>query len=131
MKRTTTLLLLVLVSAIVKAQKPITTIVPQAPVVVGEAFQVQYIIEDGSNAGNFTSPVFQDFRIVSGPNVYSGTTTKGNTIQQSKNFVLTLVALKPGRFIIPGAVIRIDGKPVKSNNSFIEVISKETASNKI
>ncbi len=127
MKRTTTLLLLILVSVIVKAQKPITTIVPQVPVVVGEAFQVQYIVENGSKAGNFTTPVFQDFRIVSGPNVYSGTRTNGNTIQQSKNFVLTLVALRSGRLIIPGAVISVDGKQTRSSNSFVDVISKETA----
>ena len=127
MRKAATLFLLVLVSVFVEAQNPFTTIVPQAPVVVGEAFQVQYIIEDGLNAGNFTSPVFQGFRIVSGPNVYSGTTTNGNTIQQSKNFESTLVALKPGRFIISGAVISIDGRPIRSNNSFVEVISKEAA----
>lgn len=127
MKKTVVILFCLLFAILVKAQKPFTTIVPQAPVVVGEAFQVQYIIEDGSTASNFNTPVFQGFRIVSGPNVYSGTTTNGNTTQQSKNFVLTLAALKPGKFIIPGATIRIDGKQVKSNNSFIEVLSSEMA----
>ena len=127
MKKTVVILLCLLFVILVKAQKPFTTIVPQATVAVGEAFQVQYIIEDGSKAGNFTSPVFQGFRIVSGPNVYLGTVTQGNSNKQSKNFVFTLVPLNSGRLVIPGAVINIDGRQVRSNNSFIEVLSKETA----
>jgi BatD DUF11 like domain len=125
MKRTAIILLL-LVSIFAKAQRPFTTIVPQTPVVVGEAFQVQYVVEDAEKAGNFSTPVFQGFRVVSGPNVYPGTST-GNGKGQSKNFVLTLEALRSGRLIIPGTVITIDGKPVRSNNSFVEIISKETA----
>jgi LPXTG-motif cell wall-anchored protein len=127
MKKTVVILLCLLFAVLVKSQKPFTTIIPQAPVVVGEAFQVQYVVENGAKASNFTAPVFQGFRIVSGPNVYSGAAIDGNIVQQSKNFVFTLVALNPGRLVIPGAVINIDGRQVRSNNSFIEVLSKETA----
>jgi LPXTG-motif cell wall-anchored protein len=127
MRKTGIILFYLFFTILVKAQKPFTSIVPQSAVVAGEAFQVQYVVEDGAKASNFNAPVFQGFRVVSGPNVYSGTTTNGNTLRQSKNFVITLVALKPGKFIIPGAVIKIDGKQVKSNNSFIEVLSKEMA----
>jgi BatD DUF11 like domain len=127
MRKTGIILFYLVFTILVKAQKPFTSIVPQSAVVAGEAFQVQYVVEDGSKASNFNAPVFQGFRVVSGPNVYSGTTTNGNTLRQSKNFVITLVALKPGRFIIPGAVIKIDGKQVKSNSSFIEVLSNEVA----
>ena len=130
MKRIVTLLLLAL-SATIHAQQSFITIAPQSTVVMGEAFQVQYIVEDGTKVTNFTAPAFQGFRIVSGPNIYLGSVAQGNSSRQSKNFVFTLVALNTGRLIIPGAIITIDGKQVRGNNSFIDVISKEAATKRI
>ena len=66
-----------------KAQKEFVTIVPQEPIVVGEAFQVQYFIENGTQANNFNGPEFRGFHVAAGPNIYSGTASP------SKNFVFT------------------------------------------
>ena len=127
MKRILTFLLLLLLSATVKAQKAFRSIVPLEPVVMGEAFQVQYIIDDGINAANFYAPAFSGFRVIAGPNIYIGSATQSSNFRRSKNFVFTLLPLSTGKLIIPGATINIDDRQIKSNNTFIEVISKEAA----
>ena len=127
MKRTTLLLLLVLLASAIKAQPSFVTIVPHVPVVIGEAFQVQYVLEDGTGATNFNAPAFQHFQIAAGPDVYPGSRIQSNNIKQSKNFVFTLVALTTGKLIIPGATIIINGRQIRSNNTFINVISKVAA----
>lgn len=114
-----------LLTIVVKAQPPFKTIVPQDPVVVGESFPVQYIAADANTTANFIVPVFSGFRIITGPDIYLGSKPQ-NGFTQTKNFVFTLVALNPGKQIIPGAFISIDGKQVRSNDNFIEVVSKET-----
>lgn len=127
MKRTVGFILLILFSVVVKAQKAFRTIVPQEQVVVGEAFQVQYIVEDGTVAENFITPSFPGFKIVTGPYIYFGAAPKNNQQKQSKNFVITLEPLTTGKLFIPGAIITINGKPIKSNNDFVQATTKEAA----
>jgi hypothetical protein len=127
MKKITVIIGCLLLVFFATAQTTFTTIVPQSPVIEGEAFQVQYVIDDEAKASNFNPPEFKDFKIVAGPNVYPGAITKGGKTKQSKNFVFTLLAATQGRFIIPAASIMIDGKLVSSNQNFITVISREDA----
>lgn len=127
MKRIIKLLLLVLLTSAIKAQPRFVTIVPHVPVVIGEAFQVQYVLEDGTDASNFNAPVFQHFRVAAGPDIYPGSRIQSNNLKQSKNFVFTLVALTTGKLIIPGAAIIMNGRQIRSNNTFIDVISKVAA----
>ncbi len=127
MKKTTAILFLTLLTAFAIAQAPFRTIVPQKPIIAGDAFHVQYVIEDGDGATNFVAPVFKGFNTVAGPYVYKGKSTASNNYTQSKNFVFTLVAQNPGKQIIPGAFITISGKQVKSHDNFIEVISQKVA----
>src|SRR5689334_20855272 len=122
MKKVTAIVGCLLLMFFATAQTTFTTIVPQAPVTEGDAFQVQYVIDDEAKASNFNPPEFEGFQIVAGPNVYPGTITKGGKTRQSKNFVFTLIALKQGRLIIPAASIAIEGKLVISNQNFITVI---------
>src|SRR5687767_10421639 len=91
------------VAAGLQAQVSFKTVVPQQPVVEGESFQVQYIIEDAEKPGNIELPGFKNFRVVTGPNTYTGTLPAFNRTKQLTNTVFTLAALRPGRFIIPGA----------------------------
>ena len=100
------------------------TIAPQQPVVAGESFQVQYILQDAQKAGVMTAPSFKGFRFVSGPNIYFGTAYGKQPMQ---NLVYTLEALKPGVYIIPGATVPVNGKMIRSNDTQVEVISKEEA----
>jgi hypothetical protein len=62
--------------------------------------------------------------LASGPYTYGGSLT-GST--HSKNIVYTLVALRPGRFVIKGASARINGQFIKSGNAIVDVITKKEA----
>jgi hypothetical protein len=117
------LTLLVLSTLCTRAQVSFKTIVPQAPVTEGESFSVQYILEESEKYEGFTPPVFHGFRLVSGPNIYYGSVNNTNGLRM-KNIVFTLVATRPGKFIIPGAMAKVNGRFIKSNNAELLVISK-------
>ena len=106
------------------AQVVFKTVVPQQPVISGESFQVQYIIEDGDKVSNLKPPAFSNFRFVAGPNIYMGSVTTSKGIKPLKNAVYTLEAGRPGKFIIPGASATFSGKIIRSNDVIIQVISK-------
>ncbi len=122
-----TILFYLLIPVSASAQNQFKTIVPQHPVGPGESFQVQYIIQEAGKIENFKPPVFTHFRFVSGPNQYNGSLSTPNGIKPIRNFVYTLEAIKPGRFTIKGAVAMVNGRPVRSNEVVLEVISKEKA----
>ncbi len=109
------------------AQAPIRTIVPGTPVVEGESFRVQYVITDASVTEKFTGPDFRQFRLVAGPDIYYGEIAGTSQFRQSRNYVYTLEAKKPGRYILPAARAIINGKLELSEKEVIIVISKEEA----
>ncbi len=127
MKRLTNILVFITLPFLLKAQVVFKTVVPQLPVVAGESFQVQYIIEDAGKVSNFYPPDFKAFRMVAGPNTYTGSMMTYNRIKQVTNTVYTLSAIYPGRFIISGAVANINGNTLRSNDVVVEVISKKEA----
>lgn len=110
------------------AQVTLKTIVTQGPVVAGEAFQVQYVVEDkdGRDA-DFFQPDFKQFKFVSGPHLYNGIGYNDNGPVKLKNIAFTLVALKEGRYVVPGASVRSQGQTVRSEPAQLEVISRATA----
>ena len=114
----------------VRAQVTIQTIVTQEPVVLGESFQVQYVIEDLGKDDEFFAPDFNEFRFISGPNIYTGTSVDAAGTRKLKNIVFTLVAIKPGRCIVPGASARVNNKLLRSEDVWIRVISKADASSR-
>jgi len=65
---------------------------------------------------------------VSGPNRYTGSTTSGSN--RLKNVVFTLVAIRSGRYVIPGATAKINGRLMKSDDVMIEVITKKQAADR-
>lgn len=121
------LIIFTLFTITAKAQKNFQTIAPQGPVVTGESFQVQYVLEDMSKDNEFFAPDFKDFRFVSGPNIYTGSAYGPGGTRKLKNIVYTLEAINPGKFIIPGASARMENRLIKSNNVLLEVISKADA----
>jgi BatD DUF11 like domain len=127
MKKSSTIFAFLLLVILGKAQVSFKTIVPQQPVVSGESFQVQYILEDAEKGSNFKPPVFTNFRFVAGPNIYKGAVAGLNGTKQLRNFVYTLEAERPGRFIIPGATVMVNGNLIRSNDVMVEVISKDDA----
>ncbi len=120
---------LLLSHSCIQAQKDFKTIVTQGPVVAGESFQVQYVLEDTDKDNEFFAPDFKEFRFVSGPNIYTGSAYGAGGTRKLKNIVYTLAAKGPGKFIIPGASARIENRLIKSGNVLLEVISKAEAYN--
>jgi hypothetical protein len=108
------------------AQPAFRTIVPKDPVVVGDAFQVQFIVEDNP-VETFRPPPFTQFRLVSGPAYYKGS---ADGVKPLVNVVYTLEAIRPGRFVIPGGTIIAGGTKLRSNNAEIRVLSVEEAAGK-
>jgi|CXWL01.1.fsa_nt_gi hypothetical protein len=124
MKKTAAIFVFLLLMLSGQAQISFKTIVPQQPVVAGESFQVQYIIQDGERATNVTPPLFKGFRFVAGPNIYIGSVSTLNGVKALRNAVYTLEAMRPGKFFIPGATITVNGRMIHSNNVVVEVISQ-------
>lgn len=127
MKKATTIFTFFLFAVLAQAQLNFKTIVPPQPVVAGESFQVQYIIEDGDKTMNVKPPVFNNFRFVTGPNIYIGSVPVLNGVKSLRNVVYTLEATRPGKFILPGASITVNGKLIRSNDVVVKVISREEA----
>ena len=127
MKFTTTIFISLLCCVYVRAQTFFRTIVPQQAVVVGESFQVQYVVQDGEDVKNFKAPLFPFFRLVNGPNIYHGSVPTINGVKPLTNSVYTLVPLRTGHFKITGATATYEGEPLKSNDAVVEVISQEEA----
>ena len=102
MHRIRFILLGLLLPLLTTGQVAFKTIVSQQPITVGESFQVQYVLENVQKDDGFTIPSFKEFRVVSGPNAY--------TSLINKNIVFTLVAMKPGKYVIPGATANVERK---------------------
>lgn len=94
MKRLGTILFF-LISYQCLSQK-IEVIVPTQPVVVGTAFQVQYIITEPSQLVAATTPVFDSCRLISGPNIYKGNAVIDGKLQPIQNITYTLVPTQTG-----------------------------------
>ena len=109
------------------AQTNFRTVAPQQPVIAGESFEVQYIIEGEDNIETFTAPAFTGFRFVTGPHIYKGSVISLNISRPLVNTVYTLTAVKPGRYLLHGAKAIVGSSEISSNDVFIEVISKEEA----
>jgi BatD DUF11 like domain len=131
MKRITVIFVLIILAFSSKAQVVFKTVVPQQPVIAGESFQVQYVIENAGKISNFFPPGFKGFRLVAGPNTYAGSLVTYGKVKQLQNTVYTLSALNPGRFRIAGAITNIQGKSIRSNDVMVEVISKEESAKRL
>lgn len=108
------------------AQVSFRTIVPRHPVTRGESFQVQYILENAEKISDFSPPQFPGFRVVAGPNTYSGEkTTEDNKTIHYKNIVFTLAAEKEGTFNIYGASCLANGRVLKSDDVIVRVIAAD------
>lgn len=89
----------------------IEVIVPTQPVVVGTAFQVQYVITEPAEFVSATTPTFDSCRLISGPNIYKGNAVINGKLQAIQNIAYTLVPTTTG-------VLRIGGIKVSFKNGF-------------
>jgi hypothetical protein len=115
------------VSLAAGAQKVFETVLKKGPVVTGESFRVQYVLDDLIRENDFFPPDFKDFRFVSGPDVYEAQAYGTDGPKKLRNIVYTLEAVNPGRFMIKGASARVDDHFIKSDDVWLEVISRAEA----
>ena len=113
--------------SLLKAQVSFKAIAPQEPVIAGESFRIQYVIEDGESITAFAPPQFRGFRLINGPEVYSGQSGTAATPRSLRNTIFTLQAMEPGHYFLQGAVAIINGKSSKSNDVLIQVITRAEA----
>ena len=99
---------------------------------VGSRIRVSYVantqdVED-IQVGDFTG-----FNVVYGPSTSSSSSfsmINGKTTQSSTlTFTYTLLATEEGKFTLPAATIKVDGKSYKSNSTTIEVLASSGNSN--
>ena len=127
--RALSVILFLFLSPALFGQSGFRTIVPREPVVVGDAFQVQFIVED-LPAETLRPPAFTGFRLVSGPAFYKGVVELDGKSMPLTNAVYTLEALKPGRFTIQGATLDLGEKRIRSNAADLWVLSVEEAASR-
>lgn len=127
MKQAFVISILLLASFFSSAQVTFKTIVPQEAVTTGESFRVQYVVEGAEKVPAVSVPSFKGFELVKGPELYDGHTSYQTNAKPLHNTIYTLEAIKPGRYIIPGAIATINGKAWRSNDATVTVISKEEA----
>jgi hypothetical protein len=119
---------LLMVLLVNSQQTRFSTLVPQEPVVAGEAFRVQYVAIQTNNL-DVETPEFPGFRLVNGPIYYKSQVMPdgGSQVPPYQNATYTLVALKPGRYDVPGTLGILDGKQYTSSAMPVTVISRQEA----
>ncbi|MBL7741215.1 MAG: protein BatD [Chitinophagaceae bacterium] len=119
--------ILLLFSLIAGAQVVFKTIVPSTAE-VGRSFPVEYVIESSDDNDSFTRPSFKELRLINGPGIYHGRTPNGAI--PVKNYVFTLMAERPGRYLIPGATAKVNGRFIKSDDQYIEITDRNQEEDK-
>ncbi|MCG2617610.1 BatD family protein [Terrimonas sp. NA20] len=127
MKKGLLLIPALMILCLLNAQVSLKTIVTQGPVVAGESFQVQYVLEDEGSEADFFQPDFKPFRVISGPNAYAGVNYGDKGAINVKNITFTLLATKEGLYAIPAASVKVGGQIVRSQPASLQVISKASA----
>ena len=123
-----TVILLLLLPICCLAQK-VQLIVPGQPVIVGSAFQVQYIITHPSELLEASQPSFDSCQVISGPNVYKGNALVEGTLQPIENITYTLQPKTVGVLRIGAmTVLYKNGAQVVSSNGGITSVPPPRAS---
>lgn len=118
-----------LLLAITSMSQRLQTIVPGRPVVIGTAFQVQYVVLDPADLSGFTPPVFENFEIVSGPHHYRGNALLNGRVQPIENITYTLVPGRTGKLPVKGLKVAFkSGVESFSEDAFIDVVAQPAQS---
>lgn len=107
------------------------TFVAKAPrvVAVGERFQLKYDVNVMPD--DFYNPDIKNFDVLAGPNMsqFRSTTVINGQISSSSQISYTYIleAAREGKFSIPAAVVKINGRSYPSNGLVIEVVKGDAA----
>lgn len=108
------------------------TLVAKAPrvVSVGEQFQLKY--EMNVAPDDFNNPDIRNFDVLAGPNMsqFRSTSIINGQVTSSSSITYTYIleAGKEGKFSIPAASIRVNGRTYTSNSLAIEVVKGDAHS---
>ncbi|MVN22636.1 BatD family protein [Mucilaginibacter arboris] len=111
-KRLGILSILLLFSTLLFAQK-FTASVSKSNVGVGEQFEVDFSMNAGGT--HFTPPNFNNFQVISGPNMSSDMTSVNGNTTLNITYSYILVPTKEGTFTIDAAAIVINGHTLVSS----------------
>jgi hypothetical protein len=126
MKRT--VLILLLLPFYCLAQK-VQLIVPGQPVIVGSAFQVQYVVTNPSELLEASQPIFDSCLVISGPNVYRGDAMIDGKMQPIENITYTLQPKTTGVLRIGAITVMYKGGgQVVSSNGGVTAVPPPRAS---
>ena len=106
----------------------ITVRIDKDTVYLNETMNIEYIIENCS--GNFELPVFDNFEIVSGPNVSSSLTIINGVKSQKMSYSFQLLPIESGDSEIPGMRINCEGSVIQTETIPIRILSKKEPGDK-
>jgi hypothetical protein len=89
--------------------------------------QVQYLIENTTKVSAFIPPKFRQFQIVEGPNQTTGYNMINGNLKEYVSFSYLLRPGKTGKWVIPAATARIEGKNYTSNAVEVVVVKGAVA----
>ena len=84
--------------------------------------QVQYLIENTTRVSAFIPPKFRQFQIVEGPNQTTGYNMTNGNLKEYVSFSYLLRPGKAGKWVIPAATARVEGKSYTSNAVEVVVV---------
>ena len=126
MRKGLSIFVLVLIVCISKGQLNIKTILPDKPIIAGEPFRIQFVVENPENNHRFNAPDFNGLKIIRGPEIYAGTQSINGKKIQIRNYIYTLVAEKAGGFAIDAPAVNFDGKSYAADPFIINVNRKKS-----
>lgn len=85
--------------------------------------QVEYLIENSRKVSQFIPPEFRNFDVVEGPEQTSGWNMENGVLKEYISFSYLLRPRAEGRFLIPQATARIDGRLYRTAPLVVEVVS--------
>ncbi|WP_175546102.1 BatD family protein [Flavisolibacter ginsengisoli] len=123
-----TMIILLLLPFCCFAQR-VQLIVPGQPVIVGSAFQVQYVVTNPSELLEASQPSFDSCQVISGPNVYRGDAMIDGKMQPIENITYTLQPKTVGVLRIGAITVMYKGGgQVVSSNGGVTAVPPPKAS---
>lgn len=118
-------LLMAVMPLMLSAQMVFSAKMSRMNVSVGDRFQIQYSLENATQAGNFNAPAIDGCKTlyVAGPTTYSSYSNINGHVssEQGIQYTVTYRAEKKGTHTIPSATVESGGKKFTSNSFKITV----------
>lgn len=105
---------------LVLAQVKFTSSADRTTVGTGEQFEVTFSLN--GNGSDFTPPNFDNFQVLSGPNVSTSMTSINGSTTMSNSYSFDLTPVKVGNYTIGPASITVNGRRLTTSAISIKVI---------